>query len=213
MSRDLVSDQKYKIVIIGDSGIGKSNLLLRYTKNEFLPEFRATVGAEFATKLVIIQGINIRVQLWDTSGSEKYKSVANTYYRGAQGALLVFDIVNRSSFESLPKWLSDLRNEIGAEAAILLVGNKADMKEYRDVQYDEAEEFAKKNKLCYIETSALEPLNVDLAFNTVVHEIYALALKDEHIKKSVMSERLRDSIILTPALAKATTQKKQSNCC
>jgi len=214
MSKPADYDNVFKIVIIGDTGVGKSNLLLRYTRNEFNPEFKATIGAEFATKTVQIEQRKVSVQAWDTSGSEQYRSVTSTYYRGALGALLCYDITKKLSFENLPRWLGDLRNQIDSRSAILVVGNKSDLKEFREVSKEEAQEFAEKNGLEYMETSALEPENVDAAFMEVIKEIHKLLQKhdlDANLKKSVLPDNLKDSILLTtPSLKKR--KKKACDC-
>ena len=155
----------------GDSGVGKSNLLLRYTKNEFDPQFKGTIGAEFAYKTINIGKKKIRLQIWDTSGSEQFRSVTSAYYKGALGALLVYDISKKTTFEGLNKWLTDLRNTVDANAAILLVGNKSDLGEFREVSIVEAAEYAERNNLAYIESSALEASNVEEAFQSIVEGI------------------------------------------
>ena len=142
--------------------------MIRYTKNEFLSNTKPTIGVEFATKIVNINGKSIRIQIWDTSGSERYSSVTSTYYRGAVAALLVYDITNRSSFDGLGKWLTTLRDVLDSNSSILLVGNKSDLKHYREVAFEEAIEYAQNNNMSYIETSALEVSNVERAFRIVI---------------------------------------------
>ena len=146
--------------------------MIRYTKNEFLSNTKPTIGVEFATKIVNINGKSMRIQIWDTSGSERYSSVTSTYYRGAIAALLVYDITNRSSFEGLEKWLTKLRDVLDSNSSILLVGNKSDLKHYREVRVEEATEYAQNNNMSYIETSALEMSNVEKAFRIIIEGIY-----------------------------------------
>ena len=140
---------------------------MRYVSNKFVAEFKTTVGVEFASKIVNIENKNIMLQIWDTAGSEQYRSVTTGYYKGALGAFLVFDISNRDSFYGLNKWLTDLRNTIGDDSPILLVGNKSDLEEFREVTIEQAVDFAEKNYLAYIETSALEDSNIEEAFQNI----------------------------------------------
>jgi small GTP-binding protein len=121
-------------VLVGDSGVGKSNIISRFTKNEFNLESKTTIGVEFATKVVEIEGRQLKVQIWDTAGQERYRSMASAYYRGAVGALLVYDITRASSFENLEKWLKELKNYGNEDMVCLMVGNKSDLKQYRSLK-------------------------------------------------------------------------------
>ena len=128
------SDITLKIVLVGDSGVGKSNIISRYTKNEFNYESKTTIGVEFATKALVQENKTIKVQIWDTAGQERYRSMASAYYRGAMGALLVYDITRASSFENLDKWLKELKNYGNEDIVCLMVGNKSDLKQYRSLK-------------------------------------------------------------------------------
>lgn len=162
-------DHLYKIVLIGDSGVGKSNLLSRFTKNEFNLESKATIGVEFATKTVTAEnGQTIKAQIWDTAGQERYRAITSTYYRGAVGALLVYDITKGKSFENTEKWLTELREYADQGIMIMLVGNKTDLKKLREVKKEDAAAFAEQKQLAFIEASALDSTNVDLAFEGIV---------------------------------------------
>lgn len=174
MPRDDDYDYLYKIVLIGDSGVGKSNLLSRFTRDEFLLESRSTIGVEFATKSTTINGKVIKVQIWDTAGQEKYRAITTTYYRHAVGALLVYDISKRVTFESLERWLQEMRDHADASIVIMVVGNKSDLKSQTATLSDEALAFAEKNNLAFIETSALDSTNVETAFMKLISEIYKL---------------------------------------
>eukprot|EP01051_Picozoa_sp_SAG22_P011941 SAG22_NODE_1196_length_5198_cov_3.167092_3_plen_221_part_00 len=165
----------FKTVLIGDSGVGKSNLLSRFTKNEFNLESKSTIGVEFATRTVKTQdGKVIKAQIWDTAGQERYRAITSAYYRGAVGALLVYDISKTPSFESVEKWLKELRDHADPNIVIMLVGNKCDLKHLRQVPTDEARDFAEKHTLSFIETSALDGTNVEDAFKNILHEIYVI---------------------------------------
>lgn len=124
----------FKIVLIGDSGVGKSQLLLRYTKNQFKNKTSATIGMEFATYNVKVgEGASVRAQIWDTAGQERYRAITNAYYRQAVGVLLVYDITKRGSFESLEKWLAEVQNHADSKTQIILIGNKTDLAAKRQV--------------------------------------------------------------------------------
>lgn len=167
-------DFLFKVVLIGDSGVGKSNLLTVFTRGQFNLESKMTIGVEFATKSVEIEGKTIKAQIWDTAGQERYRAITSAYYRGAVAALLVYDISNAMSFANVPRWLKELRDHADTNIVIMLVGNKKDLKHMRQVQTDEAREFCKENGLFFIETSALADSNVSIAFETILKEIHRL---------------------------------------
>lgn len=131
-------DHLFKIVLIGDSGVGKSNLLLRYTKNQFKINSQSTIGVEFATRSIKVQEQYVRAQIWDTAGQERYRAITNAYYRNAVGALLVYDVTKYSTFANIERWFAELREHAEYNISVLLVGNKSDLKQSRAVSYDEA---------------------------------------------------------------------------
>eukprot|EP00919_Chromeraceae_sp_WS-2016_P074378 GHVR01175998.1.p1 GENE.GHVR01175998.1~~GHVR01175998.1.p1 ORF type:complete len:217 (+),score=39.16 GHVR01175998.1:36-686(+) len=179
MAKDDDYDYLFKIVLIGDSGVGKSNLLSRFTRDEFNLESKSTIGVEFATKSVTITNQVVKAQIWDTAGQERYRAITSAYYRGAVGALLVYDISKRSSFENIDRWLKELRDHASANIVVLLVGNKCDLHHLRMVGGEEAAAFSEKNGLACIETSALESTNVDSAFHRILSEIHTLMGKTQ----------------------------------
>ena len=126
-------DLIYKIVLIGDSGVGKSNLITRFTKDEFNIESKATIGVEFATKIMKHQEQMIKTQIWDTAGQERYRAITTAYYKGAVGAIVVFDISNNDSFLNISKWMNEIQNGADSDIAILLIGNKNDLEDSRQV--------------------------------------------------------------------------------
>lgn len=167
-------DYLFKIVLIGDSGVGKSNLLSRFTRNEFNLESKSTIGVEFATKSIMVESKKIRAQIWDTAGEERYRAITSAYYRGAVGALLVYDISKHSTFENVERWLKELRDHANMQIVIMLVGNKSDLRHLRTVSTEEAMAFAEANDLAFIETSALDSTGVETAFHKILTEIYRL---------------------------------------
>lgn len=174
MAKDEEYDYLFKVVLIGDSGVGKSNLLSRFTRNEFNLESKTTIGVEFATKSIQVDTKVIKAQIWDTAGQERYRAITSAYYRGAVGALLVYDISKHSSFENVERWLKELRDHAEPNIVIMLVGNKSDLKHKRAVSTEDAMAYAEKNNLAFIETSALDSSGVDDAFRQILTEIFRL---------------------------------------
>lgn len=165
-------DYLFKIVLLGDSAVGKSNLLSRYTKNEFSRNSKATIGVEFQAKTLEIDKREIKAQIWDTAGQERFRAVTSAYYRGAVGALLVYDISRRQTFQNICRWLEELRMHSDSGIVTMLVGNKCDLKEAREVSVDDGAALAQSEDLFFMETSALDSTNVSIAFQTIVKEIY-----------------------------------------
>lgn len=162
------------MVLIGDSGVGKSNILGRFTRNEFNLDSKSTIGVEFATRTVNVDGKTIKAQIWDTAGQERYRAITSAYYRGAVGALLMYDISKGDSYENVSRWLTELREHADPQIVIMLVGNKCDLKHLRAIPTEEAKNFASENNLLFIETSALDATNVGLAFQNILTEIYRM---------------------------------------
>ncbi|KAJ0725870.1 putative small GTP-binding protein [Helianthus annuus] len=165
-------DYLFKVVLIGDSGVGKSNLLSRFTRNEFTLESKSTIGVEFATRSIRLHDKIIKAQIWDTAGQERYRAITSAYYRGAVGALLVYDTTRHVTFENVERWLKELRDHSDSNIVIMLVGNKSDLRHLRAVTTEDAKTFAEKENIYFMETSALESLNVDNAFTEVLTQIY-----------------------------------------
>eukprot|EP01118_Nematostelium_gracile_P020051 TRINITY_DN9597_c0_g1_i1.p1 TRINITY_DN9597_c0_g1~~TRINITY_DN9597_c0_g1_i1.p1 ORF type:complete len:212 (-),score=61.76 TRINITY_DN9597_c0_g1_i1:33-668(-) len=162
----------FKYIIIGDMGVGKSCLLHQFTDNKFIPDSPHTIGVEFGTRIVDVMGKKIKLQIWDTAGQERFRAVTRSYYRGAAGALLVYDVTRRVTYNHLTSWLTDARNLTHPNTVIMLVGNKKDMEDQRDVSYEEAAQFAQENGLLFIESSAKTGENVEEAFLKTSKLIY-----------------------------------------
>ncbi|KAI0831668.1 GTPase [Trametes gibbosa] len=168
-------DYLFKVVLIGDSGVGKSYVLLsRFTRNEFNLETKSTIGVEFATRSINVDGKTLKAQIWDTAGQERYRAITAAYYRGAVGALLVYDISKHATYVNVTRWLKELRDHADSNIVIMLVGNKSDLKHLRAVPTEEAKTFAAENGLSFIETSALDASNVESAFQTILTDIYRI---------------------------------------
>ncbi|XP_075477006.1 ras-related protein RABA1f [Primulina tabacum] len=165
-------DYLFKVVLIGDSGVGKSNLLSRFTRNEFSLESKSTIGVEFATRSIRVDEKVVKAQIWDTAGQERYRAITSAYYRGAVGALLVYDVTRHVTFENVERWLKELRDHTDSSIVIMLVGNKADLRHLRAVSTEDATAFAQKENTFFMETSALESMNVENAFTEVLTQIH-----------------------------------------
>ncbi|KAJ3120747.1 Ras- protein Rab-11A [Nowakowskiella sp. JEL0407] len=212
MSKDDEYDYLFKVVLIGDSGVGKSNLLSRFTRNEFNLESKSTIGVEFATRSIQVDGKTIKAQIWDTAGQERYRAITSAYYRGAVGALLVYDIAKHGTYENVNRWLKELRDHADSNINIMLVGNKADLRHLRAVPTEEAKQFAAENGLSFIETSALDNSNVEQAFQKILTEIYRFvsskALESGNDAQASLSTR--QTIVVTPS--DPATQNQASGC-
>ena len=164
----------FKVVLIGDMKVGKTNIVSRYIKNEFNKDSMSTIGVEFGSKELVIEGHNVKVQIWDTAGQEKYKSITNAYYKGAKGAFVVYDITNKNSFDNADNWLNNLRASADKKCSIILIGNKSDLEDKREVSIEQGEEKAKNSEIAFMETSALSGDNIDKAFEMMINEAYKI---------------------------------------
>ncbi|KFM10301.1 Ras-related protein Rab-25, partial [Aptenodytes forsteri] len=165
----------FKVVLIGESGVGKTNLLSRFTRNEFNHDSRTTIGVdrttigvEFSTRTILVGDAVVKAQIWDTAGLERYRAITSAYYRGAVGALVVFDITKHQTYDVVDRWLKELYDHAEASIVVMLVGNKTDLAQAREVPMEEAKMFADNNGLLFVETSALDSTNVEQAFETIL---------------------------------------------
>ena len=203
-----------KYVIIGDSGVGKSNILLQYINGKFSDDFKATVGVEFGAKNIEINSRIYRIQIWDTAGQENFRSIARAYYKNSICACIVYDITNRNSFNSVQSWIDDCTKQTPKSILLLLIGNKNDLNDKREVQYEEGAEFAKKRNMIFLETSAKTGNNIDNIFERSVKQIdqnildnkYDLDNENCGIRKGLKTE----SFVLSVEKAK---EKKKKKCC
>ncbi|XP_062428241.1 ras-related protein Rab-4A isoform X1 [Rhea pennata] len=154
----------FKFLVIGNAGTGKSCLLHQFIEKKFKDDSNHTIGVEFGSKIINVGGKYVKLQIWDTAGQERFRSVTRSYYRGAAGALLVYDITSRETYNALTNWLTDARMLASQNIVIILCGNKKDLDADREVTFLEASRFAQENELMFLETSALTGENVEEAF-------------------------------------------------
>jgi small GTP-binding protein len=162
----------FKFIIIGSSGVGKTAILKRLVEDSFSSDSQSTIGVEFDSTLIEVDGQQVKLQIWDTAGQERFRSIAKAYFRNAVGVLLVFDICERKTFDEVNAWLNDVHALCDPTAVVILIGNKADLQENRVVTLAEAEQFAEHHQLAYVETSALAGSNVREAFVRAATQIY-----------------------------------------
>ncbi|KAF0297240.1 Ras-related protein Rab-4B [Amphibalanus amphitrite] len=182
-------DFLFKFLVIGSAGTGKSCILHQFIENKFKQDSNHTIGVEFGSKIISVGGKSVKLQIWDTAGQERFRSVTRSYYRGAAGALLVYDITSRESFNALSAWLTDARSLASPNIVILMVGNKKDLDAEREVTFLEASRFAQENELMFLETSAMTGEHIEEAFlkcsNTILAKIETGELDPERIGSGI----------------------------
>jgi small GTP-binding protein len=176
-------DMIFKLMLIGESGVGKSAILSQYADSQFTPSYISTIGVDFKIRSVTFGKKIIKLQIWDTAGQERFRSITNAYYKGCHGVVLVFDVTDVNSFLRVKYWLNEVRTYGSEGVPVVLVGNKTDLK--RAVTVEEAKELADKHKMQYIEVSAKNNANVDKVFDTLVGEISQKFIPAEKVDNKV----------------------------
>ena len=164
-------DYLLKYIIVGDASVGKSNLLLRFVYNTFKSDYQTTIGVEFGEKNIELNNKVYQIQIWDTAGQEEFRSITRAYYKNAVCALVVYDISNKNSFDSAKQWIDDCKSYMTQKVTIVLVGNKCDLEDKRQVTKEEGQELADAYGLLFFETSAKTDVNVKTVFNNSLEEI------------------------------------------
>jgi Ras-related protein Rab-8A len=171
-------DMQIKLLMIGDSGVGKTCLLLRYANDSFSPTFITTIGIDFKIKNIELDGKRIKLQIWDTAGQERFRTITTSYFRGAQGILLVYDVTDRGSFNSIRNWVGQIQQHADVHVNKILIGNKCDMDDHRVVSVEEGKQLAKEYGIQFYETSAKNDIEVETGFTTVAREVKNRLLAD-----------------------------------
>ena len=212
-------DYLFKLLLIGNSSVGKSSLLYRFVDNSWDENFVPTIGVDFVRiyinniyiqklKTLEINGKKVKLQIWDTAGQERFKNITASYYRGGHGVLVVYDITDRESFTNLNSWLIEIEKNANKNVFKLLIGNKSDLEPQRQVQFDEGKAFAESNGMKFIETSAKTDQKVKEAFETLTKEI----IKDNLNKNKPLSDEEKHKIKLNSNTTDINKTKK-GGCC
>jgi len=173
MSLNQDYDYLFKLLLIGNSAVGKSSLLLRFSDNIFNESFLPTIGVDFKIRTFDLNNKTVKLQIWDTAGQERFKTITSSYYKGAHGIILTYDITDKQSFRDIDTWLTEVEKHASENVNKLLVGNKCDLESNRQVPYEEGKALAEKLGIKFIETSAKNSINVENAFFTMANEIKA----------------------------------------
>jgi small GTP-binding protein len=197
-----------KLVMVGDSGVGKSNLVLRWTENTFYDHMTPTIGVEYALKTIDIEGKRIKIQIWDTAGHERFQAITSAYYRSTQGCIVVYDVTSGVTFASLNRWLNEITEHSPRDICSILIGNKSDLVAQRAVSTDEGRDYAMQHDMFFLETSAKDSVNIEEAFTELVTEIVKRMSKIE-LRRSAIEETPAGVAIEIPV---ANTEKKDSCC-
>ena len=204
-------EQLYKIIIVGDSGVGKSNILGRYINNIFKQDTKSTVGVEFASKKIKANGVNIKLQIWDTAGQERYRSITSAYYRGSKGCFIVYDISSAQTFESVEKWYEEVLKSGEKDISIILIGNKCDLENERKVTVEMGENKARNLNCPFFETSALNNIHIEDVFQSIAENIYNRCKNEKNLDDD------DDDYEIVPKDDKNininTDAKKEKKCC
>jgi Ras-related protein Rab-1A len=196
-------DELFKIVLIGDSGVGKSCILLRFADDTFTENFYTTIGVDFRFKCLIYKGKKIKLQIWDTAGQERFKTVTSAYYRGADGIIIVYDQSEKTTFEHINNWIEDISKYTNDEPIKIVLGNKNDLIDKNEVSDDDILNFENKTNIPVVKVSAKNSFQINLAFEKLIEKLMI-----KHKQKS-----LTNNHSLEPISVKGKLKDKEGNCC
>ena len=212
-----------KFIIVGDSSVGKSNILLRFSRNIFDPGHQATLGIEFANKHVLYNNIDYLVQVWDTAGQENFRSVTRAYYKASAVAMVVYDITNEESFEHIKQWIKDCKDLAPKSVQLVLIGNKIDLENKRIILYEKGLKLSKENNMLFFETSALNGNGIQNAFNKTIEIIDQKIRNNFYDMDNLNSQGIRklkngqeingERKIDKESLSAGKKNKKEDSCC
>jgi len=203
----------YKVIIIGDTAVGKSNILSRYVKDEFSSNSKSTVGVELGIKFLKIKNTKTKIQIWDTAGQERYRAITSSYFKGSNGCFIVYDITNEASFNNIENWYEQIQKETSKDIPILLVGNKCDLENERKVPIEKGKEKAQNLNCAFFETSALKKINIDKIFEELVNNIYEKTggnKNDDDINVELVKD---DKAVNLNEVKNGENEKKKGGCC
>jgi small GTP-binding protein len=198
---------KLKLIVIGDSGVGKTNIIKRYISNTFTIDTKSTVGVEFFTKTFKINEDILKLEIWDTAGQERYKAITSAYYRGSRGALIVYDISRIETYNNVDKWITELKEKVEGSFKLLLIGNKSDLKEERKMSIETAMHKARQLNVPLMETSAFDSTNIKKAFETILKEMYKDFKKEKYNYKREKTNKSSEGVNLE------VENQKEKGCC
>eukprot|EP00041_Stephanoeca_diplocostata_P008209 m.118694 g.118694 ORF g.118694 m.118694 type:complete len:216 (+) comp17220_c0_seq1:235-882(+) len=164
-------DYLFKLLLIGDSGVGKTSVLFRFSDDAFNSTFISTIGIDFKIRTIELGDKKIKLQIWDTAGQERFRTITTAYYRGAMGILLVYDITNEKSFDNIKTWIKNIEQHASADVEKMILGNKCDMEDKRKITFEQGKQLADEYKVKFMETSAMNRTNVELAFTEIAQDI------------------------------------------
>ena len=204
-SSDIKEEYKLKVVVVGDSGVGKTNLIKRFATDTFSYDSKATVGVEFISKSYIINKKVFKIEIWDTAGQERYKAITSAYYKGAKGCLIVYDTTSQLTFNNIDKWMSEIREKALTNIKVMIVGNKIDLKDKRIIPIEEAMKKSQELQAPIMETSAYDATNVKEAFYDLIREMYKEVKKNlDIVEESENNEGIQ---------LETSQEEKKKGCC
>lgn len=201
-------DYLFKILLIGNSGVGKSSLLLRFADDTFTDNFMPTIGVDFKIRTLEVDGKTIKLQIWDTAGQERFKTITSSYYKGAHGIIVVYDITDKESFKNIDTWMNEVEKHASDNVSRIMWGNKCDLDDSRQVSTDEGKELADHYNIRFMETSAKESANVEEAFTLMTREIKSRVVLTERKAPVATGDKLKKN-----SSGKKLDKKSGSNCC